>query len=228
MSTVGFVCATVSLLGLNKVFLYLLLYGAQDGGLLAALGYPAVSAEPVEGEMCWVRSLGSRPNPSGQRPWEPPLERSVTVHRTRGAASWCQGVRALGRSSFRPRSWVTSAICDGALSTEGAGPGWHFEGQRWARSLFPLGCWRAKARGAPVWKGLAARGAGAGLRRGAPVLRLPRCPGWWPGTPGASGRTLPRAFAQSRVESLVMLKSPEAWSTCCHLACFIHLNVIGS
>lgn len=79
MSTVGFVCATVSLEGFNKVFLFLRLYGAQDGGLPVALGYSAISAEPAEREMFWVQSLGRCSRPSGHRPWEPLLERSVIV-----------------------------------------------------------------------------------------------------------------------------------------------------
>lgn len=164
MSTVGFVCATVSLLGLNKVFLFLLLYGAQDGGLLAALGYPAISAEPVEGEMCWLRSLGSRSDPSGHRPWEPLLERSVTVHRAREPS-----LRVSRFSS--PREELVSAsrpvslppVYEGALSAEGAGPGRHLEGQRSTPSLFPPGfgergpgeprCGRAWLEGVPVWGG---------------------------------------------------------------------------
>lgn len=70
MSIAGFVGATVFLLGFNKVFLLLPLYGAQDGGLLVALGYPPLSAEPVEREMCWVQGLGRCSRPSGHRPWK--------------------------------------------------------------------------------------------------------------------------------------------------------------
>lgn len=103
----------------KKVFLFFPLYGAQNGSLLVALGYPAISAEPFEREMCWVRSLGSSFHPSGHRPREPLLERSVTVPwigrvdcLVRGkwlgqslspvdfptAASWFHGFRALERS----------------------------------------------------------------------------------------------------------------------------------
>eukprot|EP00069_Balaena_mysticetus_P017612 bmy_10882T0 len=73
VSTAGFVCATVSLLGFNKVFLFLPLYGAQDGGLLVALGYPPLSAEPAERKMCPVQGLGRCSPPFGHRPWKPLL-----------------------------------------------------------------------------------------------------------------------------------------------------------
>lgn len=68
-----FVRATVCLLGFNKVFLFLPWYGAQDGGLMVTLGYPALNAEPAEREMCWVQGLGRCSHPFGHRPWKPSL-----------------------------------------------------------------------------------------------------------------------------------------------------------
>lgn len=189
MSTVGLVCATVSSLGLNKVFLFLLLYGAQDGGLLAALRYPAISAEPVEGEMCWVRSLGRRSNPSGHRPWEPLLERSVTVRRTRESPSWCHGLRAREGLASASRSRVAAARRE--LAQAGT---WRVRGPPSACSLRAVG---ERRPGEPGVEGPGWGGAGVGLRRRRPpppppAGASPRCPGWWPGagpeaTPGTPG-----------------------------------------
>lgn len=65
------------------------LYGAQDGGLLVALGYPARRrAQPADGERCWVRGAGRRNPCSGPWPREPPLERSVTVSREGPRRLW--------------------------------------------------------------------------------------------------------------------------------------------
>ena len=102
-----FVRATVCLLGFNKVFLFLPWYGAQDGGLMVTLGYPALNAEPAEREMCWVQGLGRCSHPFGHRPWKPSLSRLVTVSGV--SRAHCYDPGSLGVVS-PPRAPYTAAL----------------------------------------------------------------------------------------------------------------------
>lgn len=179
------------------------MYRSQDGGLLVALGYPALSAEPAEREMYWVRGPGCSSRPSGHRPWEHPLERSVTVPWVGQAhCKWTGkprvsylpysvfaqlppgftifGARGPWREEFQ--SLLSCLAADeGALSTEEADPGRlsHFE-VRGPLRVCSLQAVRVNTCWAQLRECLA---EGVQLwDRGllALIVRLPCSPEWWP------------------------------------------------